>query len=360
MGPNLWRIPLILACTAAVLPFLPRRFDSAGHQAELLFGFVPLLILGFMTVALPRWLGRAMTPEWLPSLLTAVHAPALATRFLDLPAGLAAQSLAAAVFSIALLANVAYAKAWRSLYPAALAALLSGAAVAESFTAASGLLVGVAAVVLLCIEIGNRIAVALAAAALELRGVPTLPAVPAALVWTERIASAAALGAWAVGIPSIPMILLATGAGLRRLQLLRPMSSHTTPGVLGILTGLGWCHIGTGLLALYVAEWVPAAAPLHAWAIGGVGMLGIGIVTSIVRKKERTPFGRSRVAEFALVACGAAAFVRIAAAGLEEPPALLFAGARFLWVAAFCLCIGILLRQPVWSRSCPPPSASPS
>ncbi|MBP0575315.1 NnrS family protein, partial [Mycobacterium tuberculosis] len=75
---RVYRYAFILAAVAALKPVLPPvTADIAGHHLELIFGFLPLQLFGFLSAALPRWIGRPLLPAPLAVVLLVLHALAL-------------------------------------------------------------------------------------------------------------------------------------------------------------------------------------------------------------------------------------------------------------------------------------------
>ena len=99
--------------------------------------------------------------------------------------------------------------------------------------------------------------------------------------------------------------------------------------------GFVWLLLAFVLKALADSGgWVPAAAWLHAFTVGALGLLMLGLMTRVALRHT----GRPLVVPPLLHAAGASLFVAAAvrlAATLHGPDARLVALAALLWAAAF-------------------------
>ena len=99
---------------------------------------------------------------------------------------------------------------------------------------------------------------------------------------------------------------------------------------------------------------MPATAGIHAWTVGGIGLMTMAVMTRATLGHTGQPLqaGRATQAMYGLLLL--AALVRIVAAFLGSVDLLEFAG--FAWVAAFILFLALygpllVMRKPVWAES---------
>src|SRR3546814_736986 len=86
---------------------LPSGFPPAAwHAHELLFGYVPAVIAGFLLTAVPTWTGRPPLRGWPLILLLSLWLVGRAAVILSSNLGLPATAIACLVFPVALVATV--------------------------------------------------------------------------------------------------------------------------------------------------------------------------------------------------------------------------------------------------------------
>lgn len=316
---RVYRYAFILAAVAAAKPVLPSVTEEiSGHHLELIFGFLPLQLFGFLAAALPRWIGRPLLPQPLLVVLLVLHGLALFWSFTVPGMGLQARALLAAGGAIFFLANVVAARAWAAL-PVIGFALVQGVAAVvavympEAQTVAMRL--GFGAIVLLCCEISVRIAIALVLVARERRGLSVIAKPPAWLSEVVRYGGIVSFALWAFEGPAAVPALITGAAGLTWLTLARPLSVLMVPGLGVLLIGIFFMRAGFVVLALEGLGLPPGDGFLavHFFAVGGLATLAIGIATSIVRRREATAFVRSWIATGAYASILAATLLRLAA-----------------------------------------------
>lgn len=316
---RVYRYAFILAAVAAAKPVLPLVTEEiSGHHLELIFGFLPLQLFGFLAAALPRWIGRPLLPQPLLVVLLVLHGLALFWSFSVPGMGLQARAILAAGGALFFLVNVVAARAWGALPVIAFAAVQGGAAVVavyvpEAQTVAMRL--GFGAIVLLCCEISTRISIALVLVARERKGLAVIAKPPAFLSEIVRYGGILSFGLWAFDGPFAVPALVTGAAGLSWLTLTRPLSVLMVPGLGVLLVGIFFMRAGFVVLALEGFGLPPGDGFLavHVFAVGGLVTLAIGIATSIVRRREATAFVRSWIATGAYAAITVATLTRLAA-----------------------------------------------
>lgn len=288
------------------------------HAEALLFGMIAAGMAGFMLTAMPRWTGRAVVPRHAGTLLLALW---LAGRIGVLPEAMPV-ALAAIVAG-----NIAAARDRRNAPVALLVALFAAGGCLVRVTApetqALGLRLGLASVIGVQAVLAGRIVPALTARHVLLRtgaAPPPYRRVPEALV---ALLTGAALAAWVVapdgGMTALLAVAAAAGQAVRLASWQGWRARHAPPALV-LHAAYAWLPAGLLLLAWHIAR--PAAlgeaAAVHAWAVGGIAVTCLGIMSSMIRRHVRRPFAASASA----TACYASGLLAGAARlGAELEPA---------------------------------------
>jgi uncharacterized protein involved in response to NO len=283
-----------IVTTPGVLP------PVAWHSHELLFGYVPAIVAGFLLTAVANWTGRP--PVRGPLLGALVLLWLLGRIAITASAGLGAPVVAAATlaFPLALLAvvgrEVIAGRSWRNLKViAGLATLMLAQDVFHAEIWLEGQTMyadhlAVAATLTLVLIVAGRIVPNFTAN--WLRQHNPGPA-PAAFGPFDRLSVATAvlgLAAW-TALPALPDLTAAIGglllaAGCLELARQWRWQPHRTLAeplvtvlhVAYFFVPLGFLLAGTALLA-----GGPATAATHAWTIGAIGLMTLAVMTRATR-----------------------------------------------------------------------------
>ena len=353
-APDPFRVAFVLAALTALRAIGPEIApgvgDVASHPDELIFGFFTLQLFGFLTVALPRWIGRPLAPPWLLWGVLAAHAVAFLWGSVDLHTGGVLRALVGLSGVVLLLAAVPPGKTAETLPILGLAALHTLLGVAAFLYGWPGAtMAGLAVIVLICIEVSNRIGIAVLAVARERAGYGKLKPVPAWIALPQRAFTILALALWGLGWNAGWPALAACLFGTAWLVHIEPWRIKPYAGCVIMAVGLLWKRLAMLLLAvmdLGLADVSPFAV-IHAFAVGGIATLAIAIATSIVRKKDKRSLMPSLLADIIYLAITAAAVARVGAAvdaGLHDE---LIAAGRWSWAIAFVGYILFTLRGVV-------------
>ncbi|MGH8143827.1 MAG: NnrS family protein [Steroidobacteraceae bacterium] len=342
---------------------LPSRFDPLSwHIHEMLFGFVPAAIGGFMLTAIPNWTGRrpiqgvalgALALLWLlgrvvclvSALLPLWPAAAIDLAFPFVLCALAAREIIAA-------------RNWRNLAMPLPIGVLGVADLlmylqlgGESVAPGLGWRLGLAAVIMLISAVGGRIipnftrnwlvkrsahrpGAALTAAA-------ALPA-PAGLPDRAALGSLhAGLIAWAF-LPEQPLVgallLLAAALNLWRLLRWRGQATLAEPLLTILHVGYGWVAVGAGLLgAATLTGGVPLPAAIHALTAGAIGTMTLAVMTRVTLGHTGRPLHADMCTVLIYLLVTLAAALRVAAGFDNGAFLLLIDLSATAWVAAFLL-----------------------
>jgi uncharacterized protein involved in response to NO len=328
---------------------LPTAFDAVDwHVHELLYGYLPAIIAGFLLTAVPNWTGRlpvAGTP--LAGLFTiwvagriAVAASALigwAAAIVDM---LFLISLGAIVGREILAGNNK-----RNLKVLLLVSLLAAGNLVfhiEARTAGSadyGKRIGIAAAILLIVLIGGRIVPGFTRNWLANSGHGNLPAPFGRLDLAAIASSAIASLSWIV-IPghslTAGLCALAGAAHLTRMGRWKGYRTLTEPLVAILHAGYVFVPIGFLLMAAAVVlpATVPQAAAVHAWTAGSIALMTLAVMTRASLGHTGQPLAASNIVMGIYLAAALGAAARILAAfGVAPIPMLTLAALG--WTLAF-------------------------
>jgi uncharacterized protein involved in response to NO len=324
--------------------FAPRDW----HAHEMLYGYLPAVITGFLFTAIPNWTGRL--PIQGAPLLTLVVVW-IAGRF-GVTFSAETGWLVPMLIDVSFLALVAAAAAreilagsnWRNLNVVVLVLLLLAGNVAFHLeahfhgAAEGSIRIGIAVVVLLISLIGGRIIPSFTRNWLVRENPGRLP-VPFGRFDIMVVAiSALALLAWIVDANSPLSGAALALAGLLHLARLGRWAGHRTwRERLLLILHIGYAFVPLGFLltATSAVGLVLASAGIHAWMTGAAGIMTLGVMSRATLGHSGRQLTASPATQAIYAAIIVAALSRICAAidpGHSEP---LLHLAAFAWAAAF-------------------------
>jgi uncharacterized protein involved in response to NO len=350
---GVWALSAVAIWLAAFqgLVSIPTAFGPvAWHAHEMLFGFVPAAIAGFLLTAMPNWTGRRpiqglplaiLFTLWLAG-RAAVGSSAL------IGAGTAAVvdlAFLAALFGTALHEIVA-GRNWRNLPITVFLVALFAAnalthlqAVGLSETGAAGQRLGIAVVVILISLIGGRIIPSFTRNWLRQRGATRMPAEHGALDGASIVILIAALLAWVVA-PQYPAsgigLILAAALALLRLARWQGRQTLAEPLLWSLHVGYAWVPVG--LLLLGASFFVPSLSAnigVHALTVGAIGSMTLAVMTRATLGHSGRTLTADRWTAAIYLFVAAAAVLRIAAPILVEAYLPLLWASAAAWIAAF-------------------------
>lgn len=340
----------------------------AWHTHELLFGYVPAVVAGFLLTAVPNWTGRSPVVGWpLAALLGSWLLGRLAVAAssgIDLSI-VAMLSLAFPVAFISVIAREIIAgRNWRNL-KVLVPVLVMGAAQAlfhyevwHSGRTTYADHLAVAAIVVLIIIIGGRIIPSFTTNWLKKENPGPQPAQFGRFDVMSMGVAVVALMGWVAApavtsaAPGIGMLMLAAGA-LQAVRQSRWQPHRTLAEPLVAVLHVGFAFVPLGFLlagtALLHGVDTTSIGATHAWTVGAIGMMTLAVMTRASRGHtgQALTAPASTVVIYALML--AAVVSRLVAASLPMIAVPALSLAAIAWIGAFGLFAvmygPLLLRQ---------------
>ncbi len=337
-------LPVFYGDITLTSAFAPRDW----HVHEMLYGYLPAVITGFLFTAIPNWTGRLPirgTP--LMALVTVWVAGRLSVTFSAETGWLSAMLIDASFLLLVALAaarEIVAGRNWRNLPVVLLVLLLLAGNVAfhleAHFQGAADFAIraGIAVVVLLISLIGGRIVPSFTRNWLVRENPGRLP-VPFGRFDTIVVAiGALALASWVVSPDSRFVGAALALAGLLHLvRLGRWAGDRTARERLLLILHVGYLFVPLGFLLNAAAAFalVPAGAGIHAWMAGAAGIMTLAVMSRATLGHSGQQLTASWATQAIYAAIIVAALARICAViepARSEP--LLYVAA-FAWAAAF-------------------------
>lgn len=318
------------------------------HVHEMLYGYLPAVITGFLFTAIPNWTGQlpiqgkpllALVLVWLAGrIVVTISADIGWLPAAAIDVGFLALVVAAACREILTGRN------WRNLKVVVLVALLFVGNAAFHLkahfngTADYSIRIGIAVVVLLMSLIGGRIIPSFTRNWLARENPGRLPSPFGPLDVAIAGVSAAMLSVW-VFVQDGPLIGIALGlAGLLNLvRLARWAGDRTLADRRVLVLHVGYFFVPLGFLLAAAAAFglLPASAGIHAWMAGAAGTMTPAVMTRASLGHTRQPLVASWQTQTIYAAVVVAALARICAVIEPSQGAALLHLSAGAWAAAF-------------------------
>jgi len=324
-------------------------FDPlAWHAHEMLYGYLAAAATGFLLTAIPNWTGRLpIRGRPLALLATLWLAGRIVVAASEQTGWLIALVIdcgfLAAVFA-AILREVVAGKNYRNLKVVALVGVLLAGNLTFHLeahltgSAAVGIRLGLAGMMLLVMVIGGRIIPSFTRNWLVRQGEGRLPIAFNRFDVVAIAGSALALVAWVVAPQAPPTSILLALAGLVQFaRLARWAGDRTLRDRLVLILHVAYLFVPVGFLLLAVGDRIGLAtsAGIHAWTIGAMTTLTLAVMTRATLGHTGRALSASRATEFVYGAIVLAAVLRIAAAFAGAETDLLLHFAALAWIVAF-------------------------
>jgi uncharacterized protein involved in response to NO len=334
------------------------------HGHEMIFGFAPAALAGFMLTAVPSWTKAGPVRGWRLALLVSIWLAGRAA------AAAGADPVVYTVLDLAFLPSLAACVApgilgTSSKRNAVLLVILAAIWIANAGAHASvlgagfvsarwGHEFGLALFVLLIALIGGRIIPPFTIGGTRMAGRPVEIAATPRLDRAVMITTAAWAASLALDLPAIAVAIAAALAAIAngaRLLHWRTLATLRIPLVCVLHVGYGWLVLGLAAAAGAWIELWPKPVALHALGAGGVATM----ILAVMSRASLGHTGRKLVAApltsaaYLLVTLGAAA--RVIASVLEGDTQMLVAGAGLAWAAGFVLYLAVYIPILVRPRA---------
>ena len=324
--------------------FAPRDW----HVHEMLYGYLPAVITGFLFTAIPNWTGRL--PIQGTPLLTLVIvwiAGRLSVTFSAETGWLVAMLVDASFLSLVAAAaarEILAGRNWRNLNVVILVLLLLAGNVAFHLeahfhgAADAGIRIGIAVIVMLIGMIGGRIVPSFTRNWLVRENPGRLPAPFGRFDMIVVAVSALALMAWVADSASqYTGAALALAGLLHLVRLGRWAGDRTWRERLVLILHVGYAFVPLGFLLNAASAFglVPTGAGVHAWMVGAAGTMTLAVMSRATLGHTGQQLTASLATQAIYAAIIVAALSRICAViELTHSDPLLYLAA-FAWAAAF-------------------------
>ena len=349
-------LPLFYGELALATAFTPRDW----HVHEMLYGYIPAVVTGFLLTAIPNWTGRLPLQGRPLLVLVIVWAAGRVAVTLSAKIGWPAAALVDSSFLLLVVAATAReiiaGRNWgnlKVLIPVTILGLGNAAFHVEAhvFGAADyGIRVGIAGILVLIIVIGGRLIPSFTRNWLTRENPGRLPVPFGRFDAAVIVLSSAALAFWIV-----EPFGKATSAGLfvagllQVLRLARWAGDRTLRDRLVVVLHVAYAFVplGFALTGLSAIGAVVPSAGLHAWMVGAAGMMTVAVMTRATLGHTGHELTASALTQIIYAAVFIAAVARICAALEPRWSELELHVAAFAWTAAF-LGFGIVYGPRLW------------
>lgn len=337
----LWLIAHSGAETPVTDPYL-------WHQHEMMWGYLPAALVGFLFTAIPNWTGR---PALSPMALLALFMLWLAGRaaMFAAPDAVTSQLLTASFLpvaaALALREIVAAGNTRNIVVVAMIAAFWAAQIVFLWIDTQTGVTAGFAVSLVLMTLIGGRVTPAFSRNWLKKRGATRLPPEFGTVDKSALILTVATGILWIVTDTSMLTGIAAALAALAqalRLSRWRGLAVWKEPLLFAQHAAYAWLVIGLGLLAATsLGEWASTDQAQHALGAGAIGTMTAIVMLRALLGHSGRPIEASRADTllFSVLHLGAALRVGV---GWVDDPTLLYHAGGTLWAVGM---IALALRS---------------
>lgn len=359
LGILLW-LPLSFAAITIPTAFSPLDW----HIHEMLYGYLPAVVTGFLLTAIPNWTGRLpLQGTALAVLVTVWIAGRVAVCISQLIGPLAAGVVDVAfliLIAAAAFREVIAGRNWRNLPPVFILLIFAaGNAIfhVEDYrtgTAELGTRLGVAAAIALISLIGGRIIPSFTHNWLARENPGRLPIAFGRFDIAVLAVSMLALALWvfAPNWTATATLMLLAGF-MQAIRLGRWAGDRTLRDRLVLILHVAYAFVPLGFFllagAIVLPSDVPSSAGIHAWTVGAIGTMTLAVMTRASLGHTGQKLVAGPLTQIVYVAIVLAVFLRVVAAfpSTASMPLLEAAGAS--WIAAFwmfAIGYGPLLLRP--------------
>jgi uncharacterized protein involved in response to NO len=330
---------------------VPTTFSPVDwHIHEMLYGYLPAVITGFLLTAIPNWTGRLPLQGGSLAVLVAVWlAGRLAVSISAIIGAIAAGVIDAAflfLLTAAVAREVIAGRNWRNLPPVLLVLVFFAGNVTfhiEDFmtgTAPYATRIGIAAAIALISLIGGRVIPSFTRNWLARENPGRFPVPFNRFDSATLLATVIALAVWIFAPDWLGTAALMLLAGvLQASRLARWAGDRTTRDRLVLVLHVGYAFVPLGFFLLagsiLFPQDLPVSAGIHAWTVGAIGTMTLAIMTRASLGHTGQALKADLLTQALYTAVVIAAVCRIAAAFAGEASMPLLHAAGAAWIAAF-------------------------
>jgi uncharacterized protein involved in response to NO len=344
---------------------IPTAFSPLDwHIHEMLYGYLPAVVTGFLLTAIPNWTGRLpLQGGPLAVLVLAWIAGRVAVWFSSMIGALVGGLIDVLFLFLVFVATtreVVSGRNWRNLPPIFIVLIfLIGNVIFhvedyETGTAELGTHVGIAAAVALISLIGGRVIPSFTHNWLARENPGRLPVPFGRFDIAVLALSLIALAVW-IANPTwtyTGALMLAAGVA-HAVRLGRWAGDRSLRDCLVLILHVGYAFVPIGFLllagAILFPQTIPSSAGIHAWTAGAIGTMTLAIMTRASLGHTGQPLAAGSLTQTIYAAVLIAALLRVAAAFETGAEAVLLEAAGIAWITAFWLFAagyGPLLSRP--------------
>ncbi|MFD1881956.1 NnrS family protein [Paracoccus pacificus] len=351
LGGAMWAVAAMALWIAALAHGLPLGGGFGAplwHAHEMVFGFAPAVLAGFLLTAIPNWTGSlpvAGTP------LIALFGLWLSGRIAMAAAGLTGLTFASALDALFLpvflwicAREIIRGRKWNDLKVLAGVLAIALGNIGFHLAVATGGDLGlwvrgaVAGYVVLVTIIGGRIIPSFTRNWLNQRGLGPMPVAYNRFDMAVIAVSALTLAAW-VFRPDAPLIAPAAliAGGLNAVRLLRWRGAAVRAEWLLLVLHLAYAFVPLGFfaIALAILRLIQPVSALHVLTVGVIATMMLAVMTRATRGHTGRPLTASRLTVLSYLCLFAAALAR-PLADIGNSPRLIEASGA-LWILGFTL-----------------------
>lgn len=367
LGGAVWAVAAMALWIAALIHGLPLGGDygpALWHAHEMVFGFAPAVLAGFLLTAIPNWTGSLpVSGRALIGLFSVWAAGRVAMAGAALTGTWAAAAVDAAFLPLLLAIaarEIVAGRKWNDLKVlGGVTAVMAGnlgfhGAVLGGGDPGAWLRAAVAGYVMLVLIIGGRIIPSFTRNWLNRKGAGAMPVPYNRFDMAVIAASALALAGWTLAPEARPTALacaLAAGLNAARLARWRGWATRSEPLLWVLHLAYAFVPLGFLCVTAAMAGLVQPVSALHVLTVGVIGAMMLAVMTRATRGHTGRALVASRLTSLSYLCLFAAALARPLAdlagsAGLMEAAGLLWIGAFGLFVAEHAPMLVLHRRQP--------------
>ena len=320
------------------------------HAQEMLFGFAPAVLAGFLLTAIPNWTGRLPIAGRPLVVLFAIWCAGRITMLLSGPIGIVPAAAVDSLFLPVMLficgREVVAGKKWKDLkviaglFMLSLANVFFHIGVIEDTSPGLAIRFGIGAYVLLVTIVGGRILPSFTRNWINQFGRTDFPVPYNSFDAATIIIGAVVLLLWAclpVSTATCGTAGVAAALNMARLLRWRGWTTWPEPILFVLHATFLFVPVGFAAISLQAFRWLPEVAVLHIFAIGTISMMMLAVMTRATRGHTGRKLKTSRMTNISYILLGCVALVRPLAELVPGLSMEILAVAAIGWTAAFGL-----------------------